>query len=182
MRTKNVLVMVMFVCVLGLVAQAETVVTTADGNGADTFIGNDSNKGPNNNYGANVDMDIRYLTDTRSHIGYVRWDITSIGGMDPTGAQLRLWITSAENTRDCAVYALNDNVIDDNWGEMSITYNTAPGFLPTDPEANGNYIIDDPKMTYLGTFTIGADDDYVALDVSINPDDPNATNPLGRCH
>lgn len=175
---KKTLFMVMAVCVLGLVAQAETIVTTADGNGADTFLGNDSNKSATNNYGGANDMDLRNYTNTRSHIGYARWDITSIGGMDPTGAQLRLWITGAQNTRDCAVYALNDNVIDDNWNEMTITYNTAPGFLPTDPVNNGNYIIDASKMTYLGIFTINATDAMTAITVSITPDDPNAANPL----
>lgn len=177
MKTKRVWLCIVLLCVLGLIAQAETVVTTADGNGADTFIGNDTNKPDTYNYGESEDMDIRYLIDTRSHIGYVRWDITSIGGMDPTGAQLRFWFTYTQSARDCWVYALNDNVIDDNWDEGTISYSTAPGFLPTTPVQNGNFIIDETKMTYLGTFNTGTDDE-VALTIDITPEDPNGKNPL----
>ena len=152
MRTRKVLLIVMVMCLFGLVAQAEMSVSTADGDGADTFIGNDTaNKPPTNNYGGGNDMDIRNLLDTRAHIGYFRLDITDLGGIDPTGAQLKLWQTGANKTKSYDIYGLNDNAIDDAWQEMEITYNTAPGFLPTDPEGNGNFIIDASKLTLLGS-------------------------------
>jgi hypothetical protein len=56
---------------------------------------------------------------------------------------------------------------------MTVTYNTAPGFLPTDPQANGNYIIDDTKMTSLGTINVPAGSNYVLMR-SMVTSDPNA--------
>jgi hypothetical protein len=87
---------ILLLCAFGIAARAEMIVSTADGNGADTFVGNDSNKGPNNNYGGSTTLDIRNYTGVRAHIGYVRFDITDIGGIDPTGAQLQLFLTQAQ--------------------------------------------------------------------------------------
>ncbi len=148
--------MVMLLCVLGLVAHAEMTVSTADGNGADTFVGNDSNKGPNNNYGDSGGLDIRYLPDTRAHIGYVRFDITDVGGLDLTGAQLQFDLYSSNTGGEFtwSIYGLTDNAVDDAWDEMAVTYNNIPGMVTTDPEANGNYSIDETKLTLLGTLAV----------------------------
>jgi len=157
MNTKNVLTMMLAaMCVLGLAARAEIVVTTADGNGADTFVGNDSNKSPNNNYGGGITLDIRWWDGVRAHIGYIRFDITEIGGIDPTGAYLKLYLTQAQNSRTWDIYGLNDNAVDDAWGEMAVNYNTIPGMLPTETPSNGTFNLDEEKTTFLGTMFVGA--------------------------
>ena len=148
---KNHVTFVLFLLVvLGLVAQAEVIRSTAFGNGADTFVGNDSNKGPNNNYGGGGTMDIRIYPTVRAHIGYVKFDISKVAG-DMTGAQLQFYITQGGAARTWNVYGLTDNAIDDAWGEMSITYNTAPGMLAA---AAGSYAIDPAKLTLLGTLAV----------------------------
>jgi hypothetical protein len=154
MNAKTVLTMAMAVCLCGLVAHAEIVVTTADGNGADTFVGNDSNKSPNNNYGGSNTLDIRWWDGVRAHIGYIRFDITEIGGIDPTGAYLKLYLTQAQNSRDWDIYGLNDNAVDDAWDEMSVTYNNIPGMLPTETPSNGTFNLDEEKTTFLGTMFV----------------------------
>lgn len=128
------------------------LITTANGNGADTFVGNDSNKGPNNNYGAGTTLDIRNNPGVRAHIGYIRFDLSGVSG-DLSGAQLQFYVTQGGATRTWNIYGLIDSP-NDFWGEMSITYNTAPGMIPTDPQANGTYIIDETKLTLLGTVLV----------------------------
>jgi hypothetical protein len=147
---KNILLVLLSV-LLASSAQA-ILVTTADGNGADTFVGNDSNKGPNNNYGGSSTIDIRNYSGVRAHIGYVRFDLSGLTG-DLSGAQLQLYITQGGATRTWNIYGLIDGT-DDFWGEMSITYNTAPGMIPTDPQANGTYVLDESKLTLLGTLVV----------------------------
>jgi len=148
---KHVWFAILFLCLLGLASRAEMVVSTADGNGADTCVGNDSNRRPDRNFGGEGTMDIRWWTGVRAHIGYVRFDITEIGGVDPTGAQLQLYVTQTQGARTWDIYGLKDNYADDNWGEMSITYNTAPGMVPIDL---GYYDIDETKLTKLGSISI----------------------------
>lgn len=145
-------ILVVLLAAMWVSAAHAVLITTADGNGADAFVGNDSNKGPNNNYGANSTMDIRYYSGVRAHLGYVRFDLGGVGG-DLSGAQLQLYITQGGATRTWNVYGLIDGV-DDLWGEMSITYNTAPGMIPTDPQANGTYLLDETKLTLLGTLVV----------------------------
>lgn len=147
---KRLSVLLLAVCIS--IAQAGIEITTAVGNGADTFVGNDSNKGPNSNYGGSGTIDIRNNANVRAHIGYIRFDISDAVG-DLTGAQLQLCITQGGATRTWNIYGLNDGG-DDGWNEMSITYNTAPGMLPTDPQANGTYIVDTDKLTLLGTLVV----------------------------
>lgn len=149
----------MAVCFLALAARAEMIIATADGSGADTFIGNDSNKGPNNNYGSSGTMDIRDYENVRAHIGYVRFDIRGVKGGSLAGARLQLFITSAQNSKSWNIYGLKNNDADDAWPEMAITYNTAPGMLPA---PLGTYAVDETKLTWLGTLFVPAGSNYWA--------------------
>lgn len=150
MKTKKVLLAMMLVCTLGLVARAEIIRDTSFGLGADTFIGNDSNKGPNNNYGGGATIDIRNYPGVRAHIGYVKFDISGVSG-SMSGSQLQIYITSGGSARTWDIYGLIDNDVDDAWGEMTITYNNAPGMLAA---TAGNFTIDAAKMTLLGTLAV----------------------------
>ena len=142
-------ILFLFVAMSVSVLRAMTI-TTAEGNGADTYVGNDSNKGPDKNYGASSTLDIRINPGVRAHIGYVRFDISGATG-DRSSAQLQLYITQGGATRTWNIYGLNDDAVDDAWGEMSITYNTAPGMASA---SQGNYAIDETKLTLLGTLVV----------------------------
>jgi hypothetical protein len=148
---KKVWLAILLMGVLGLVAQAAVTVTTAAG-GADTFVGNDaSTRPPTANYGGGTTMDIRcWIPDVRAHIGYVKFDIGGIAG-NMTGVQFQFYLTGADGARTWNIYGLNDNAVDDAWGEMTITYNNAPGMLPAAP---GNYLVDTTKLTLLGTVAV----------------------------
>lgn len=129
---------------------AEVIRDTSFGLGADTFVGNDSNKGPDNNYGGGATLDIRNYPGVRAHIGYAKFDISGVSG-SMADAQLQIYITSGGSARTWDIYGLIDNDVDDAWGEMTITYNNAPGMLPA---TAGNFTIDAAKMILLGTLAV----------------------------
>ncbi len=145
------------VLITAAAARPEILLSTADGSGADTFVGNDSNKGPDSNYGASASMDIRYYTGVRAHIGYVRFDIRSVAGRNLTGARLRLFLTSAQNSRTWNVYGVKDGP-DDFWNEMTITYNNSPWMMPAD---SGSFALDETKVSFLGTLYVPAGSNYL---------------------
>jgi hypothetical protein len=152
MRRIGWLAMVLL-CTLGLVAQAEIVRDTAFGRGADTYLSNDSQQSPNSNMGTESRMRAwRQLANTRSKVGYIRFDIDKASG-SMSGAYLTLAYTYMKGGASTVnVYGLNDGP-DDFWiesGTGGITYNTAPGLLPT---TLGNSLVDTSKATLLGTLT-----------------------------
>lgn len=148
---KKLCVLFLTFMLVGAVSHAGMEVTTADGSGADTFVGNDSNKGPDSNYGGSSTLDIRNNATIRAHIGYVKFDLGDVTGGDLTGAQLEIFITGGGATRTWNIYGLNDNAVDDAWGETSITYNTAPGMAAA---PLGSYAVDAAKLTLLGTILV----------------------------
>jgi hypothetical protein len=151
MERKTVLTAVVLLGLLcAAAAQASLNVTTAVGTGADTFVGNDSNKGPDSNYGGSSTIDIRNNAGVRAHLGYVKFDLSGVSG-DLTGAQLQIYITGGGATRTWNIYGLNDDAVDDDWDEMGITYNTAPGMLSA---ASGTYAVDETKLSLLGTVLV----------------------------
>jgi hypothetical protein len=142
---------------VGGLARAEVTVSTAYGDGADTWIINDPcNGGSNANWGSREIMSYRWLQDTRFRTAYFRIDLRDVAG-DLSGAILQLELTynNGSRVRTLDVYGLDEGDAD-NWNESTITYNTAAGFLPTDPINNGNWLFDtDPtkKLTLLGQIT-----------------------------
>jgi hypothetical protein len=142
--------------VLTCAAQAEVVVTTATGNGADTYLSNDSqgaNYGPDTMHGGDTSLRaFRQLAAVRSKAAFIRFDISNAAG-DMSGAILTFDATFLKGTsKDVQVYGLTDGD-DDFWDESTITYNNAPGILPA---TLGNYTLDTAKMTLLGTMTVPA--------------------------
>jgi len=169
MKTRNVLLATMLVCMFGFVAQAQIVRDSAFGNGADTFVGNDSNKDYQTNFGSGTyrgGMDIRYYTGVRCHIGIFRIDISQVSNM--SGATLELFLSDSGGARTWSVYGLNDGAVDENWDESTITYDNFSGFLNTSPVENGNYVLGD--MTMLGTVAVPGTDNTA---VSSNTTDLN---------
>jgi len=142
--------------VLTCTVQAEVVVTTATGNGADTYLSNDgqgADYGPDTMHGDDTSLRaFRQLAAVRSKAAFLRFDISNTAG-DMSGAVLTLDATFLKGSaKDVQVYGLVDGD-DDFWDESTITYNNAPGVLPTNL---GDYLLDTPKVTLLGTITVPA--------------------------
>jgi len=136
--------------------QALTTVTTADANGADTYLSNDGqsgNYGPTSTHGTEGGVAIRRYDGTRMKLGLIRFDITGITG-SLTGATLSFNVTSSNRTRVWGIYGLVDETRD-NWDEATTSYNTAPGFIPNPPTSLAYYAID-PNLQKLGTISIGS--------------------------
>ncbi len=152
MKASHIGLGTILLCILGLAARAEVIRTTAFGRGADTYLTNDSQQGPNTNTGTEIRMRAwRQLANTRCKIGYIRFDIEGVAG-DFSNATLTLHYTYMKGGQSTVtVYGVIDGP-DDFWiesGTGGITYNTAAGVLPT---TLGNYLIDTAKAVQLGTF------------------------------
>lgn len=158
---KFLLAVIVAVVLCGVSAQAVTVITTADGNGADTYLTNDSQQGPDSITSAEVRMRaFRQLANTRSKAGYIRFDLTGVSEPDMTGSYLRFDATYLKGgTKVVQVYGLIDGD-GDLWNESMITYNTAPGILPA---TLGNYALDLTKVILLGTLTTPAAGDPITF-------------------
>jgi len=151
-------------------------VTTATGNGADTYLANDSQSGigtngPDTTHGAEIRMRaFRQLANTRSKTGYIRFDITGISG-DMSGATLTFDATFLKGgTRTVQVYGLIDGD-GDLWDESTLTYNTAAGVIPNPPTPLGNYALDMAEVTLLGTITVPAAGGTYPVTFSSTPTD-----------
>ena len=72
-------------------------------------------------------------------IGYLRFDLSGISG-DMSGATLGLYLTWGKRDRTLSVYGLTNESLD-NWDEMTISYNNAPGMVANPPTPLGQYAI-----------------------------------------
>ncbi|HSV27106.1 MAG TPA: DNRLRE domain-containing protein [Sedimentisphaerales bacterium] len=160
MMKRTVIGAVVLSFLVGSQAMAMVVVSTEFGQGADTWIINDPcNGGANANWGTRTTMSYRWLVDSRFRTAYFRLDLSGAAG-NLTGAILQLDLTfnNGSRARTLNVYGLVDGAAD-FWDEATITYNNAPGFLPTNPINNGNWIFDtDParSLTLLGQIAVPA--------------------------
>ena len=148
--------------------QALTI-TTEDGNGADAYLANDSQQGPDTTTGAEVRMRaFRQLADTRSKTGYIRFDLSEAAG-DLSGATLTFEATFLKGgEKGVEVYGLIDGG-HDAWNESTITYNNAPGMIPNPPTTLGNYAFDTTQVTLLGTISTPAAGDPYPVRFSSDP-------------
>jgi hypothetical protein len=174
---KILLAAIVLVAFLEVGAQAVTVIATEDGNGADTYLTNDGQQGPDTNTSAEVRMRaFRQLADTRSKTGYIRFDLTGAAEADLTGSYLTFEATFLKGSAKVVdVYGLTDGD-GDSRDESTITYNTAPGMLPA---ALGNYALDLTMVTLLGTITTPAAGDPYPVRFSSNPTDLPLASFLG---
>jgi hypothetical protein len=158
-------------------AQAVMVTSTEDGNGADAYLANDSQQGPDTNTSAEVRMRaFRQLADTRSKTGYIRFDLTGAAEPDLADSYLTFEATYLKGgAKGVDVYGLIDGD-GDSWDESTITYNTAPGMLPA---TLGNYALDLAAVTLLGTIATPAAGDPYPVRFSSNPTDLPLADFLG---
>ena len=147
------IVIVVVVSVADL-AQAGAILTTADGNGADTYLSNDgqsASEGPDGTHGSAGSLVVRNFAGTRMKMAYVRFDLTGVEG-DLSNAVLAYDILSTGNRdRTWDVYGLNDGVTGEDWSEATTSYNNAPGVIPNPPTELAQFDIDETEITLLGT-------------------------------
>ena len=113
------------------------VIKTSDGTGADTYV---NYFGDNSNYGSDI-----FIRMNKNYVGYLKFDLSSIGPNTVTDANLALYGTPIPASPpgydyDFPVYGLLDG--SDDWGESTIKYNNAP--LVSNP------IVRHPLMVHLG--------------------------------
>lgn len=129
---KKLICSIAFITLLSMASGVQAItITTADGRGADTYLSNDgqgANYGPDSIHGADQSLRaFRQLANTRSKAGYIRFDLSNVGG-DMSGATLTFEATFLKGSAKVVqLYGLIDGD-DDLWDESTITYNTAPGY------------------------------------------------------
>jgi hypothetical protein len=133
-------------------AQAYLELPTSVGQGADTYLTNDSKNGPDSVYGGDGGFEIRNYANTRMRIGYIRFDLNGLApaeGYDLTNylndAQLKLELNSdgkgMPKGRWVGVYGLANGNAGNAWDEATTSYSNAPGMVATAPL--GFYAIDE---------------------------------------
>jgi len=156
MKAGSVWFGIILLCLFGLAARAEEIVTTEVGQGADTYLTNDSQQAPTANFAAEERIRaFRQLANTRSKTGFIRFDLSGIDG-EPNDAVITFDATYLKGgEKSVTVYGLIDGA-GDFWNESTITYNTAPCMVPNPPTTLGNYQFVEGTVVQLGTLTTPA--------------------------
>jgi hypothetical protein len=128
----------------------QAIITTAHGNGADTYLSNDANAGPTVIHGGAGAMNVRAITNSRARTMLLRFDVSDFVAESLTGATLTLNFTATNRARTWDVLGLTDGNLS-NWLESETNYNNAPGMLAADL---GNYAVDTSVWSSLGTFAV----------------------------
>ncbi len=112
-------------------SHAAVEIPSSYGNGADTYLSNDSNAGPAVNHGTKGAVEVRNFAGTRLRVALLRFDISGLtNDSDNTGATLRLTQTyGANRTRAWTIYGLRDGHTNELWPESTTNYNNAPGVV-----------------------------------------------------
>jgi hypothetical protein len=130
-------------------AGGSAVVTTADKNGADTYVSNDQEQSGKSTHGTESIITVRNFRGNRSKTALFRFDISRITG-DRKGVVLRLHLSKGTRIRNLDVYGLKDGPAD-NWDENTVSYNIAPGL---EAAAAGDYKLNISQVESLGTFPV----------------------------
>ncbi|HOM60528.1 MAG TPA: hypothetical protein PLP49_03695, partial [Anaerohalosphaeraceae bacterium] len=81
MKVRHLWCGIVLLCLMGLAVRAEVVVTTEEGNGADTYLTNDSQQGPDTvTSGEERIRAFRQIANSRSKTGFIRFDLNGIDG------------------------------------------------------------------------------------------------------
>jgi hypothetical protein len=131
------------------------MITTADGDGADTYIrSNLFNNAANVNYGSSSVLAIKHDTGLsgNNRKGYIRFDLSSINTQFNDSRLHLAYLGDHPDSQSPSVYniyGLNDEDPNENWNESSITWNTAPG--NNTGSAGG---VEGNSTVFLGTLTL----------------------------
>jgi len=165
MKVRHLWCGIVLLCLMGLAVRAEVVVTTEEGSGADTYLTNDSQQGPDTVTGGEERIRaFRQVANSRSKTGFIRFDLNGIGG-ELDNAIITFDATLLKGgSKSVDVYGLIDGSAD-FWNESTITYNTAPCMVPNPPTDLGKYKFVDGTVVLLGTLTTPALPDGVVYPV-----------------
>ncbi|MCF7805916.1 MAG: T9SS type A sorting domain-containing protein [Candidatus Marinimicrobia bacterium] len=182
---KRLVVLVIFAFVATVAVKISAAeITTYMGNGADTYLTNDEQDDDtvaDSSHGTETEMKFRNLPGVRLKLAYVRFDVSSLSDISVKNAKFSMnvtWFKGVSTT--LGIYALMDESGDD-WDEASTSYNTAPGFIPTDdpdsPTPVGYYQIEGEKLVEVAVMHYADDslgwntsEDSSAFDDFINSD------------
>jgi len=138
---------------------AAVALRSSIGNGADTFLSNDSLAGPAATHGNSTVTNLRNVASARSRQTLIRFDIGTLDSSgDLNGGTLSLTFTRSNRARTVNIYGLRDESLD-NWPESTTSYNNAPGALAATLGSSSYDIYNattNPtgKWELLGTFNI----------------------------
>lgn len=130
----------------------QATITTAAGQGADTYLPNDANRGPTHVGGLEGAVNQRVYWDVRSRLTMLRFDVSPFTAESLTDATVSLDFTASNRTRTWTVWGLTDESLD-AWDEAATNYNNAPAF---ESAPLGQYAFDTSAWTELGTWNINA--------------------------
>jgi len=151
--SKRLIYPIPFIVLLSIASSVQALtITTAVGNGADTYLSNDGqsgNYGPDSVHGADGGLAVRNYEGVRQKFLYIRFDLTGISG-DLTGATVSFNVTNSNRNRNWLIYGLVDGA-DDLWDEATTSYSNAPGVLPA---ALGSFALNETKLQLLGTINV----------------------------
>lgn len=102
------------------------IITTADGSGADARVRLSL---PNSNYGASEFVAIQNGDLTHARKTYLRFDLSSLGGIDVSAAELQLTPNTPLSVGAGVtfnLFGLSDLDAGESWNEATITWNNAP--------------------------------------------------------
>jgi hypothetical protein len=164
MCRKSLFLLSIFVPLCWVCTLQATVVTTADGNGADTFVTNDETNDKNSIMGTEQTLEIRNCEYVQQRIGYLRFDISGVKvdndryfGGDLSGATLALNVTGTQE-KFVSIYGLVDGP-NDLWDEATLSYSTAPGVISTPSVGRavspGRYKLNGALLQKLGQIKLG---------------------------
>ena len=137
------------------VEDSSDMITTADNNGADATLFNDSNRSGSTVGGDRSTLEVRYWDEVRFRASLLRFDVNDVM-VSPNNALIGIYPTYARNmggeTLSFTIFGLT-NEAEDEWNEASMSYNNAPGF---ENAPNGTFAIND-QLDSLTTITVYAD-------------------------
>ena len=111
---------------VSLTFTGSSFITTADGNGADTYT---TEHLPTENNGANSMIWARWSTGSRNDHLVLRFDLAGLTGQVVNQATLKLAKYRDTDAGPVDIYVVNDGAAGDaleDWSEMNLTYNNAP--------------------------------------------------------
>ncbi len=135
------------------------LLSTAAGNGADTYLTNDTFSTaslPGVAHGTENGLESRTNTGVRMRLTMLRFDVSNLAG-DLSNTILRLFVTGAPRTRDLTVYGLADGADGEAWDEATTSYNTAPGLVAADLDQIGQFVRDPKVLRRIGVFRVTQD-------------------------
>jgi len=123
-------------------------ITTADGNGADAFVAGETDPQGSTNNGSATSLYAQDYAVDNSSMSFLRFDISGV--TQPVNwAELDL-VSLGWQQRPIRIHGLKDSENADNWGEMTITYQNAPGLMFV---GRGSADVDLTKADLLATIT-----------------------------